>query len=100
MLSFEIAVTRFSLFDRPKMLVCYLTDEPGKIPAVRALLEPQYSVVPKLLGDKPTVHPDDVLMVDADLRVMTRVEQIKETLSELGVGTEKLFIVQRHLHHM
>jgi putative nucleotidyltransferase with HDIG domain len=82
------------------MLVCYLTDEPGKIPAVRALLEPHHSVLPKLLGDKASFDPDSVLMVDADLRVMARVEQIKETLSELDAVREKLFVVQRHLHHM
>jgi putative nucleotidyltransferase with HDIG domain len=81
------------------MLVCYLTDEPGKIPAVRAMLEPHYHVVPRILGDKASFS-DGVLMVDADLRVTARVEQIKETLSELQATTEKLFIVQQHLHHM
>ena len=34
------------------MLVCYLTDEPAKIPAIRAMLEPRYHVVPGLLGDE------------------------------------------------
>ena len=82
------------------MLVCYLTDEPGKIPAIRAALEPYHHVVPRLLGDKVLLGSDSVLMVDADLRVMARVEQIKETLSELHAITEKLFVVQRHLHHM
>src|SRR5580692_1798468 len=39
-------------------------------------------------------------MVDADLRVMARVEQIKEALGGVHAISEKLFIVQRHLHHM
>jgi putative nucleotidyltransferase with HDIG domain len=82
------------------MLVCYLTDEPSKIPAIRALLEPHHQVVPKLLGDKALLGPDGVLMVDADLRVMARVEQIRETLNELHAVTEKLFVVQKNLHHM
>ncbi len=82
------------------MLVCYLTDEPSKIPAIRAMLEPHHHVVPKLLGEKAQLGSDDVLMVDADLRVMARVEQVKETLSELQAVSEKLFVVQKHLHHM
>ena len=82
------------------MLVCYLTDEPSKIPAIRAVLEPRHRVVPRLLGDKASFGWDGVLMVDADLRVMARVEQIKEALSGLHAISEKLFIVQRHLHHM
>lgn len=82
------------------MLVCYLTDEPGKIPAIRAMLEPQHHVVPRLLGDKVTFGSDGVLMVDADLREMVRVEQIKQVLSELQAIDEKLFVVQQHLHHM
>jgi putative nucleotidyltransferase with HDIG domain len=82
------------------MLVSYLTDDPAKIPAIRAVLEPYHQVVPRLLGDKAPIGPDGVLMVDADLRIMLRVEQIKEALRGLGAIKEKLFIVQRHLHHM
>jgi hypothetical protein len=82
------------------MLVCYLTDEPGKIPAVRAMLEPHHHVVPRLLGDGVASGTGGVLMVDADLREMVRVEQIKQSLSELHAITEKLFVVQQHLHHM
>jgi putative nucleotidyltransferase with HDIG domain len=82
------------------MLVCYLTDEPGKIPAIRAMLEPHHHVVPRLLGDRAASGTGGVLMVDADLREMVRVEQIKQSLSELQTVTEKLFVVQQHLHHM
>jgi putative nucleotidyltransferase with HDIG domain len=81
------------------MLVCYITDEPSKIPAIRAMLEPHHRVVSRLLGDKAPFS-DGVLMVDADLRIMARVQQIKETMSELQAIPEKLFVVQRHLHHM
>jgi putative nucleotidyltransferase with HDIG domain len=83
------------------MLVCYLTDEPSKIPAIRAVLEPHHHIIPRLLGgDKASFGSEGVLMVDADLRVTARVEQIKETLGELRAVSEKLFVVQRHLHHM
>jgi putative nucleotidyltransferase with HDIG domain len=82
------------------MLVCYLTDEPSKIPAIRALLGPDHHVVPGVLGEKVPLDSDGVLMVDADLRVMARVEQIKETLKGLQEVSEKLFVVQKHLYHM
>jgi putative nucleotidyltransferase with HDIG domain len=82
------------------MLVCYLTDEPGKIPAIRAALEPRYPVVLRVLGQEPIFAPSGVLMVDADLREATRVEQIKHALSDLNAINEKLFVVQHHLRHM
>ena len=82
------------------MLVCYLTDEPAKIPAIRAMLEPRYHVVAGLLGDEVVFDTGGVLMVDADLREMVRVQQIKHAMSELHAINEKLFIVQQHLHHM
>jgi putative nucleotidyltransferase with HDIG domain len=83
------------------MLVHFVTDEPGKIPAIRAMLEPQYRVVPQMLGggDSQT-SSDGVLMVDADLRKAVRVEQIKLVLQDLNCVSEKLFVVQSHLHHM
>ncbi|WP_298260210.1 HD domain-containing phosphohydrolase [Bradyrhizobium sp.] len=82
------------------MLVCYLTDEPGKIPAIRAALEPRYPVVPRVLGQEPVFAPSGVLMVDADLREPTCVEQIKHAMGDLDAVSEKLFVVHRHLHHL
>jgi putative nucleotidyltransferase with HDIG domain len=82
------------------MLVCYLTDEPAKIPAIRAALEPRYSVVPRVLGQEPIFAPSGVLMVDADLRQGERVEQIKQVMRDLDAISEKLFVVHRHLHHL
>jgi putative nucleotidyltransferase with HDIG domain len=83
------------------MLVHFVTDEPGKIPAIRAMLEPQYRVVPQMLGCGDTqIGSDGVLMVDADLRKAVRVEQIKLVLQDLNCIPEKLFVVQSHLHHM
>lgn len=82
------------------MLVCYLTDEPGKIPAIRAALEPRYSVVPRVLGQEPVFAPSGVLMVDADLRQPTCVEQIRHVMADLKTVSERLFVVHRHLHHL
>lgn len=83
------------------MLVHFVTDEPAKIPAIRAMLEPQYDVESQLLGHgNPKISPNGVLMVDADLRKAAPVEQIKHVLRDLHCVSEKLFVVQRHLHHM
>src|ERR1700732_1709609 len=88
-------------FDWPQMLVHFVTDEPGKIPAIRAMLEPRYHVASQLLGAGETqIGPNGVLMVDADLREAVRVEQVKHVLHELRSVTEKLFVVQSHIHHM
>jgi putative nucleotidyltransferase with HDIG domain len=82
------------------MLVHFVTDEPTKIPAIRAMLEPQYHVVPQLLGGETRATANGVLMVDADLREAVRVEQIKLVLLDVRSVTEKLFVVQSHLQHM
>jgi putative nucleotidyltransferase with HDIG domain len=83
------------------MLVHFVTDEPTKIPAIRAMLEPRYDVVPRLLGDGDTkTSSNGLLMVDADLRKAVRVEQIKLVLQDLSCVPEKLFVVPNHLHHM
>src|ERR1700682_2262533 len=80
------------------MLVHFLTDQPAKIPAVRARLEPQYDVVSQLLGSSGApISQTSVLMVAADLREMARVEQIKLVLRELHCISEKLFVVQNHV---
>ncbi|MBR1272525.1 HD domain-containing protein [Bradyrhizobium sp. AUGA SZCCT0222] len=83
------------------MLVHFVTDEPTKIPAIRAMLEPQYDVQSQLLGTgNARISSGGVLMVDADLRKPVPVEQIKRVLQDLRCASEKLFVVQNHLHHM
>ena len=84
-----------------EMLVHFVTDEPTKIPAIRAMLEPRYRVVPQLLGGGDTqMSSNCVLMIDADLRKMIRVEQIKLVLQQLSSISEKLFVVQDHVRAM
>ena len=72
------------------MLVYFITDEPTKLPAVRAMLEPQYDVVPRLLGGDGSQQTSarGVLMVDVDLRQMIRVEQVRLTLHEMSSSPE------------
>src|ERR1700686_5164003 len=83
------------------MLVHFVTDEPNKIPAIRAMLEPRYHIVPRLLGGSDAqVVSNGVLMVDADLRKMARVEQIRLVLRELSCIPEKLFVVQNHVRSL
>ena len=83
------------------MLVHFVTDEPGKIPAIRAMLEPRYHVAPKLLGiGDSQITSGGVLMVDADLRMRVRVEQIRLILQEIRCISEKLFVVRNHVRSM
>jgi putative nucleotidyltransferase with HDIG domain len=83
------------------MLVHFVTDEPSKIAAIRAMLEPRFSVAPQLLGDgNASCGSDGVLMVDADLRQMVRVEQIRLVLRKLNGITEKLFVVRNQVRSM
>jgi len=83
------------------MLVHFVTYEPTKITTVSAMLEPRYHVVPQLLGGGDTQSSSHgVVMVDADLRKIVRVEQIRLVLQELNCIPEKLFVVQNHVHCM
>src|SRR5712671_653500 len=66
-----------------KMLVHFVTDEPNKIPAIRAMLEPQHAVESHLLGATDgQALSDGVLVVDADLRNAVPVEQVKVVLRD------------------
>src|SRR6476620_4028784 len=76
------------------MLVYFVTDEPTKLPAIRAALEPQHAVIPLVLGGEGSgIRSHGVLMVDIDLRQMTRVDQLKFVLKNLAEIPEKLFVV-------
>jgi putative nucleotidyltransferase with HDIG domain len=83
------------------MLVHFVTDDPTKIPAVRAMLEPRYHIAPWLLGSGDTqIDSSGVIMVDADLRKIHRVEQIQLVLQELSCIREKLFVVHNQVRSM
>ena len=83
------------------MRIHFVTDEPGKIPAIRAILEPRYRVVSQLLGDSATqTGTDGALLVDADLRKATGIEQIRLVMRQQERIPEKLFVVEKHSHHL
>jgi putative nucleotidyltransferase with HDIG domain len=83
------------------MLVHFVTDDATKIPAIRAMLEPQHRIAPQLLGrgDAP-IDSNGVLMVDADLRKSDRVQQIRLVLQERSSIPEKLFVVRNRVRSM
>jgi putative nucleotidyltransferase with HDIG domain len=65
------------------------------------MLEPRYHVAPWLLGSGDTqTDSSGVLMVDADLRQIHRVEQIQLVLQELSCIREKLFVVHNQVRSM
>ena len=83
------------------MLVNFVTDEPGKIPAIRAMLEPQFRVLPQVLqSEDPQTGASGMLMVDADLRKPDSVERIKRILQIKRTNPERMFVVPDHLHVM
>ena len=83
------------------MLVHFVTDEPNKIPAIRAMLEPEHAVESHMLGATDgQALSNGVLVVDADLRKAVPVEQVKVVLRDLGGVSERLFVVQNHLREM
>ena len=83
------------------MLVHFVTDAPNKIPAIRAMLEPQHLVRPHVLGAAGgQALSSGVLVVDADLRQAVPVEHLKTILRDVQRVSEKLFVVQSHLREM
>jgi putative nucleotidyltransferase with HDIG domain len=83
------------------MRIHFVTDEPNKIPAIRAMLEPRYHVVSQLLGDNGTqIGADGALLVDADLRKAAGIEQIRRVMRQQKRIPEKLFVVEKHSHHL
>src|SRR3712207_6619068 len=83
------------------MLVYFVTDEPSKLPAIRAMFEPQHAVVPWVLdGDGTGVRAHGVLMVDVDLRQLPRADQLRPILNELAAIPERLFVVPAHARAM
>jgi len=83
------------------MYVHFITDEPNKIPKMRALLEPQHRIEPTMVGsDDIRVRPEGVVMVDADLRKPEGIEQIKKNLHALSEIRERLFVVEKSMRAM
>lgn len=77
------------------MHVYFITDEPAKLPAVRAMLEPRHDVIPRVLGTgNVQIGPHGVLVVDVDLRQVDRIAQVRLALRQLDGIPQKLFVVR------
>lgn len=83
------------------MLVHFITDEPTKLPAIRAVLEPRHEVIAGLLGEcDARIEPHGVLVVDVDLRQACRIERVRLALQRLGGASHKLFVVHNRFGTM
>lgn len=76
------------------MLVHFITDEPNKLPAVRAVLDPRHELVARVLGGcDAQLGSHGVFVVDVDLRQACRIEQVRLVLQPLSGTCHKLFVV-------
>ena len=83
------------------MHVHFITDEPTKLPAIRAMLEPRYEVTARLLGDNDDqIGSQGVLVVDVDLRQAARIEQLRPILQRPGGNRQKFFVVHNRAGQM
>jgi HD-GYP domain-containing protein (c-di-GMP phosphodiesterase class II) len=83
------------------MLVHFITDEPNKFPAIRAILDPRHELVARVLGSGDALlGTDGVFVVDVDLRQAPRVEQVRQVLQPLSAACHKLFVVHNPLGAM
>lgn len=83
------------------MLVHFITDEPNKLPAIRAMLDPRHELVARVLGgDDAQGGTHGIFVVDVDLRQACRIEQVRLVLKPLSGTSHKLFVVHNPLGAM
>jgi HD-GYP domain-containing protein (c-di-GMP phosphodiesterase class II) len=83
------------------MLVHFITDEPNKLPAVRAMLDPRHELAARVLGScDAKLGTHGVFVVDVDLRQACRIEQVRLVLQPVSGACHKLFVVHNPLSAM
>lgn len=83
------------------MLVHFITDEPTKLPAIRAMLDPRHELVARVIGGcDAQIGSDGVFVVDVDLRQACRIEQVRRVLQPLSGTCHKLFVVHNQVGSM
>ena len=83
------------------MLVHFITDEPTKLPAIRAMLDPRHELDARVLGScDALIGAHGVFVVDVDLRQACRIEQVRLVLKPLSGTCHKLFVVHNQVGAM
>jgi putative nucleotidyltransferase with HDIG domain len=80
------------------MLIHLLAEKPSKVAPIRAIVEPMHRLVPIQLDDKTKFTPDDVVIVDFDLRNEASVTRVREFLRKAGKIRHKIFVVDKSSH--
>ena len=82
------------------MLIHLLAETPSKVAPIRAIVEPVHRLVPIDTNHKQSFTPDDVLMIDFDLRNETSVSRVREFLRRAGKLRHKIFVVDKKSHSL
>jgi putative nucleotidyltransferase with HDIG domain len=82
------------------MLIHLLAETPSKVAPIRAIVEPVHRLVPIDTNHKQNFTPDDVLMIDFDLRSETSVARVREFLRKAGKLRHKIFVVDKKSHSL
>src|SRR5690242_7051801 len=74
------------------MLIHLLAEAPSKVAPIRGIVEPVHRLVPIDIDDRTTFTPDDVLIIDFDLRNEASVTRVREFLRQAGKIRHKIFV--------
>jgi putative nucleotidyltransferase with HDIG domain len=78
------------------MQIHVLADSPTKIQRIRSMLEPRHSVSSAVLGTTPPAGVTAAsIVVDADLRNVANIEQIREAMPQVRGASHKVFIIDK-----
>jgi putative nucleotidyltransferase with HDIG domain len=82
------------------MLIHLLAEKSSKVAPIRAIVEPVHRLVQIGADYKPNFAPDDVLLIDIDLRNETSVARVREFLRKAGKLRHKIFVVDKKSHSL
>ncbi len=82
------------------MLIYFLADAPSKVPPLRAIVEPRHRLFPIWIDHKARFAPDDVVMIDFDLRQEASVGKVREFLRNAGKIRHRIFVVDKNSHSL
>lgn len=78
------------------MQIHVLADSPVKIQKIRSMLEPRHTISAALLNEAPHSGVTAAsVVVDADLRSVANIEQIRQALPKVRGANQRLFIVDQ-----